>query len=382
MTQLQKAKQVIKQLKRNNYQAYFVGGVVRDFIMRKPFEDIDITTSAKPFHVMKLFDTRPTGLKYGTVTVLFEGDTFEVTTFRQDGPSQDFRHPDSVIYSDKVADDVARRDFTINGLLMSETHEITDLVGGLKDIESRIIRTIGNPYDRFNEDALRILRALYFQSKLDFSIDPDTKTAMADLKHLIPLIAAERVYAEIVKMIKSKHLKRSLQSMIDTGIDEVLPGLSKGILHILTMDQMPFVDNFFSICFTLNGSVPKYWVFPNKTRHLYETASMLATKYPTSFDNEALYTYGIENCIQAHKVNYFLGKTKYFEKNIIRQYQDLPIKSELDLALNANEMLFLTGKKAGLWLGQLRKKMAQEILKGKLKNEKEALISYVKAQVN
>src|SRR5690606_36608881 len=165
MSEIGIAKRMIKQLKENHYSAYLVGGVVRDFIMRKPFSDIDITTVATPPQVMRLFKAVPSGIKYGTVTIIVENHKFEVTTFRKDGPSKDFRHPDSVIYSEDVKDDVSRRDFTMNGLLMDENNEITDLVGGREDIRNRLIRTIGEPEERFQEDALRILRALYFQSK-------------------------------------------------------------------------------------------------------------------------------------------------------------------------------------------------------------------------
>src|SRR5690554_5341990 len=171
---LKSAKNLIRDLKKHGYQAYLVGGVVRDFLMKAKFSDIDITTNAKPFEVMKHFKAVPTGIKYGTVTILYDNLKFEVTTFRTDGPTSDFRHPDSVIYSDNVLDDVNRRDFTMNGILMDEYQNIYDHVSGIKDIEAKLIRTIGNPDERFKEDALRILRAVYFQSKLGFSIDKDT----------------------------------------------------------------------------------------------------------------------------------------------------------------------------------------------------------------
>ncbi|HHX76162.1 MAG TPA: hypothetical protein GX698_02150, partial [Acholeplasmataceae bacterium] len=112
------AKNIIKELKKHGYQAYLVGGVVRDFLMKQKFSDIDITTNAKPFEVMRLFKAVPTGIKYGTVTIQYDNKEFEVTTFRTDGPTKDFRHPDSVVYSDNVQDDVMRRDFTMNAILV------------------------------------------------------------------------------------------------------------------------------------------------------------------------------------------------------------------------------------------------------------------------
>jgi len=377
MSEIGIAKRIIKKLKENQYQAYLVGGVVRDFVMKKPFSDIDITTQATPPQVMRLFKSVPTGIKYGTVTVLVEDHKFEVTTFRKDGPSKDFRHPDSVIYSEDVKDDVERRDFTMNGLLMDENNQITDLVGGLDDIKNRLIRAIGNPEDRFEEDALRILRAIYFQSKLGFVIEKNTREAMKKKRHLIKEIAVERVHTELLKILKGKFLKIALHTMIECGIDEMLEGLTKGIRYIETLDTMPYIDTFFTISYILNdGVVPKTWPFSNQHRNLYQKASEVALKYPTMADAVGLYTYGLEICLLANKANYYLGKSKHLEKRITETYEQLPIKSETHLALTSDEIMNLINKKAGMWLGQLKKQMVLEVLTGKLSNTKEALTNY------
>ena len=378
MSEIGIAKRIIKQLKENHYSAYLVGGVVRDFIMRKPFSDIDITTVATPPQVMRLFKAVPTGIKYGTVTILVENHKFEVTTFRKDGPSKDFRHPDSVIYSEDVKDDVSRRDFTMNGLLMDENNEITDLVGGREDIRNRLIRTIGEPEERFQEDALRILRALYFQSKLGFVIDKNTRDAMREKRHLLKEIAMERVHAELLKILKGKFLKIALHSMIECQIDELLPGLSKGIHFIEKLDKMPYIDTFLTICFILNdGIIPNEWPFSNQHRNKYKLASECAIKYPSIADSIGLYTYGLEICTLANKANSYLGKTKYLEKKIAVSYDLLPIKSETDLAISSDEIITLMNKKAGAWLGQLKKELVLEILKNHIKNDKEALKRYI-----
>jgi tRNA nucleotidyltransferase (CCA-adding enzyme) len=377
---LKSAKNLIRDLKRQGYQAYLVGGVVRDFLMKAKFSDIDITTNAKPFEVMKHFKAVPTGIKYGTITILYDNLSFEVTTFRTDGPTSDFRHPDSVIYSDNVHDDVTRRDFTMNGILMDEYQNVYDYVGGQRDIENKIIRAIGEPITRFKEDALRILRALYFQSKLGFEIESGTKDAMAQEKHLVKELAMERIHAELIKILKGPHLKKALNTMIETGIHKVLPGLEKGIVHIAKLEEMPFIDTFFATAFTLNdGFIPSKWTFSNRHRNKYQKASELALKHPNIIPDQALYHYGLEISLLANKVNFNLGKQTYQNQSIQERFKNLPLQSELDLALTSQDIIDLKDKKAGAWLGKLKTDMVNQILDKKISNTKEVLTAYVKA---
>lgn len=376
---LKAAKNLIKDLKRQGYQAYLVGGVVRDFLMKTKFSDIDITTNAKPFEVMKHFKAVPTGIKYGTVTILYDSHQFEVTTFRTDGPTSDSRHPDSVVYSENVHDDVERRDFTMNGILMDEYQNIYDYVGGQRDIENKLIRTIGEPSERFKEDALRMLRAIYFQSKLGFEIEATTKQAMSSNKELIKKLSMERIHAEMIKILRGEHLKIALKSLIETGLHKMLPGLEKGIEYISTLDEMPFIDTFFALSFTLNqGFIPSRWTFSNRHRHKYQKASELALKYPKHIPDNALYHYGLEISLLANKVNFNLNKQSYQNQIIQTRFKELPLQSELDLALTSQEMIDIKNKKAGAWLGKLKTEMVELILNKKLDNSKNALTEFIK----
>lgn len=378
MSSLFTAKKLIKDLKKNGYDTYLVGGVVRDFLMKSKFNDIDITTKAKPFEVMKIFKTVPTGLKYGSVTVLYDNEKFEVTTFRLDGPTSDFRHPDSVIYSEDVKDDVLRRDFTINGILMDEFQNIYDYVDGQKDIENKLIRAIGDPVTRFNEDALRMLRAIYFQSKLGFEIEENTKQAIKDYKHLINEISMERIHQELIKILKGNNALKAVNTMIELGLDKVLPGLEKGLNYVAKLDKMPFVDTFFTLSFALNnGVVPSKWPFSNMHRNKYQKASELANKVHGMPDDATLYQYGLEISLLANKANFYLDRSKHFEKKIQEVYDSLPVKSELDLALTSHEIMTFLNKKQGVWLGNLRKQMIQDVLAKKVLNTKEDLYKYL-----
>ena len=380
MSTLKGAKRVIQDLKRQGYEAYIVGGAVRDYILRQPLTDVDITTNAKPFQVAKLFKTKPTGLKYGTVTVFMGTETYEVTTYRIDGEYVDGRHPEEVTYSESVIMDVARRDFTINGLLMTESDEIIDHVDGRKDIESKLIKTIGNPNDRFDEDALRMMRAFYFQSKLGFQIDRETREAISNLKDRLKDVSMERILAEMIKILQGKYLKMAFQSMITTGVSKVLPGLHQGIEYTLTLDELPFVDVFFTLAFTLNGHVPSEWTFSNKHRHRYEIASKLAIENK-EIDAMMLYTYGIDLCLLANRVTYMLKRSKNKKVEIETLYQNLPIQSDLDLKLRATEIIKIANRKAGAWVKEIQTKMVVEVINRRLENNREALIEFVKAHL-
>ncbi|MFA5692082.1 MAG: CCA tRNA nucleotidyltransferase [Acholeplasmataceae bacterium] len=371
------AKNLVKDLKRKGFESYLVGGVVRDFLMKRPFSDIDITTKAKPYEILKLYKSVPTGLKYGTVTILFDNHKFEVTTFRLDGPSSDFRHPDSVIYSDNVLDDVNRRDFTMNGILMDEFQNIYDHVSGIKDIKDKIIRTIGNPDERFNEDALRILRAVYFQSKLGFKIHEDTLSSMKRNNHLLKELKMERVLTEMIKILKGPFLKDALTTLINCELHNYLPGLKKGIEYVQTLDEMPYVDTFFALSFTLNdGIIPSTWPFSNIHKNKYKKASYLAINHPEITDH-ILYQYGLEISILANKVNFYLKKAPHLERKITSEFKNLPVKSIVDLALTSDEIVEFYHKKPGAWLGKLQRQLVIDILDKKIKNTKEDIIKYL-----
>ena len=212
------SKIAIDTLKSKGFEAFLIGGSVRDFVMGLPIGDIDITTNATPDEVKQVFaDFRviETGIKHGTVTVLINDEPLEITTYRSEGTYSDNRHPDSVVFSTSLADDVVRRDFTMNGIAFDFDNGFCDLVGGLPDIKNKTIRCIGNAETRFREDALRILRAMRFSSVLDFEIDTETKNAIHKCKDLLKNISAERIREEFIKLICGKNSYNVLQEFSD-----------------------------------------------------------------------------------------------------------------------------------------------------------------------
>ena len=204
-----KVSEIISALRERGFEAYAVGGCVRDSILGRIPMDWDITTSALPGQVKEIFDhTVDTGIAHGTVTVLCKGEAFEVTTFRIDGKYEDSRHPSSVTFTPSLREDLKRRDFTINAMACSDQEGLIDLYGGMVDLREKIIRCVGDPYDRFTEDALRIMRAVRFAAQLDFEIDPGTALAARELAPALNKISAERIRDELVKLLISDHPQR------------------------------------------------------------------------------------------------------------------------------------------------------------------------------
>ncbi len=218
----EKVEKIIRIIEDAGFEAYAVGGCVRDFLLKKYPHDWDITTSALPKEIKKIFRrTVDTGIAHGTVTVLMGKEAFEVTTYRVDGKYSDNRHPDKVEFTRSLEEDLKRRDFTINAFAYSPAKGVIDLFNGMDDLHNRIIRAVGNPGERFGEDALRILRAFRFSAQLDFSIEKETLAAAVELKENLNSISAERIRDEITKLLISDHPEK-FSDLYDNGITSVI----------------------------------------------------------------------------------------------------------------------------------------------------------------
>lgn len=232
---------IIKVLEDNGYEAYAVGGCVRDAVLGREPNDWDITTSAMPETVKQLFrKTIDTGIAHGTVTVMIGGSGYEVTTYRIDGEYEDGRHPKNVEFTGNLVEDLKRRDFTINAMAYNDRNGIVDIFDGIGDLQRGVIKCVGNPTDRFHEDALRILRAVRFAAALDFQIEEKTKAAIEELAGNLRKISKERIQVELEKLFMSHHPDK-LMIAYETGItkivfDEADRLAAKGMLeHILSM---------------------------------------------------------------------------------------------------------------------------------------------------
>ncbi len=207
------------------YEAYAVGGCVRDMIMGQKYQDTDITTSALPEEIKDTFSdfrTVDTGIKHGTVTVIINGTPLEITTYRIEKGYSDGRHPDEVVFTRSLEEDLKRRDFTVNSIAYSTENGFIDPFGGKEDIERKIIRCVGNPAERFAEDSLRILRGLRFSSVLGFEIEKNTADAMRECKELLNIISKERIFSELSKLLCGKNVREVIVNYSDI-LEVILP---------------------------------------------------------------------------------------------------------------------------------------------------------------
>ena len=214
-------KYIIDELNRRGHEAYAVGGCVRDALLGREPEDWDVTTSAEPQEIKDIFPVAiDTGIRHGTVTVRIDGENYEVTTFRTDGNYADHRRPEEVYFTKSLEEDLLRRDFTINAMAWS-TGRLVDLYGGQQDLANGIIRCVGDPFERFTEDALRILRAFRFAAQLDFVIEEQTREAIKAHREDLRYISAERIQTEMTKILTSPH-PEIIRDMYELGVTEVI----------------------------------------------------------------------------------------------------------------------------------------------------------------
>ena len=246
----EKVVQIAQIMKKHGYRAYAVGGCVRDSVMGRVPSDWDMTTDASPEKMIEIFDlegvrTIPTGLKHGTVTVLLDGDSFELTTFRIDGSYTDSRHPDGVTFTRNLEDDLARRDLTVNAMAadplcqsVGTEIEIIDVYNGMADIKNKIIRAVGEPERRFSEDALRILRAVRFAATLGFEIEEETMCAAKKLRYGLNKVSIERKKVELEKMLVSDGADYGVDLLFGLGLEKYIDNeLKKPKILLMTLPK-------------------------------------------------------------------------------------------------------------------------------------------------
>lgn len=383
-----KAMPVLQTLEDAGFEAYFVGGSVRDVLLHRHVHDVDITTSAYPEEVKELFDKSiDTGIKHGTVTVLYGGESYEITTFRTESGYQDFRRPDHVTFVQNLDEDLKRRDFTINALAMDMHGDIVDLFNGIEDLKNHIIRAVGNPEKRFHEDALRMMRAVRFMSQLEFKLEEKTEQAIKDNHELLEKISVERIREEFVKMGLGSFSREAFQIFLDTQLSEDVPDFAgkKDLLQVYPQLKFsPTMEtSLWAVIIILlkvpNEKIGKFmrdWKNSNamteKVEQIIKMFDLIADHVPTDYD---LFEAGEDIIINTIDVAHILGQPISSEA-LVDRYLALPIKKPSELAVDGR-FLIKRGMRPGAQLGHTLNKIRELVVAGEIENSEEAIEQYL-----
>ena len=383
-----KAMPVLRTLEDAGFEAYFVGGSVRDVLLHRHVHDVDITTSAYPEEVKELFDKSiDTGIKHGTVTVLYGGESYEITTFRTESGYQDFRRPDHVTFVQNLDEDLKRRDFTINALAMDMHGDIVDLFNGIEDLKNHIIRAVGNPEKRFHEDALRMMRAVRFMSQLEFKLEEKTEQAIKDNHELLKKISVERIREEFVKMGLGPFSRQAFQIFLDTQLSEDVPDFAgkKNLLQVYPQLKFsPTVEtSLWAVIIILlkvpNENIGKFmrdWKNSNamteKVDQIIKMFALIADHVPTDYE---LFEAGEDIIINTIDVADILGQPVSSEA-LVDRYLALPIKTPSELAVDGR-FLIKRGMRPGAQLGRTLNQIRKKVVACEIENSEEAIEQYL-----
>ncbi len=428
----------IEKLESNGFEAYIVGGCVRDFLLSEHPDDFDITTSADPEEILNVFKqekTIKTGLKHGTVTVILDGIPLEITTFRIDTYYSDNRHPDSVVFTKSIKEDLARRDFTVNAMAYSKSRGLVDPFGGRHDLNNKVLRCVGQANKRFNEDSLRIMRGLRFSSVLGFEIEGETSAAIRKNKKLLLNVSSERVAVELKKLVCGKNAAEIITKYHEV-LEIILPEI-KGMAHfdqknphhaydilyhtaVATANMPPEPSLRLAALFHDCGKMDCFSVDDQGIGHFYGHSQISEIKTDTAlrrlkFDNATrqrvmrlVKYHDMQIEVTEKSVKKALGKLSHqgfydlmamqradrsalapqyakqvekFDKltaiadKIISDKECFSLK---DLALKGDDLMAL-GEKPGKQLGNALEFLLDAVIEGNVENEKEALTAYFKA---
>ncbi|TDM31799.1 CCA tRNA nucleotidyltransferase [Macrococcoides canis] len=383
---------IIETLESYGYQGYIVGGAIRNLLMGIPVNDIDITTDCLPKQMISIFErTVPVGIEHGTVIVLIEDFSFEVTTFREDGEYKDHRRPDTVNFVKSLKVDLERRDFTVNAIA-ADQYQLYDYFDGIKHIDGRLIQAVGNPGLRFEEDALRIIRALRFMSVLDFKIEQETLDNMKESAQYLESVSIERIIIELCKLLSGINVTASLKLFFELGINRYIPFFKSMQPYIVTQPLLLY-EYISSYIFlhdkSLLQSLSALKLSNAEKRNIKETITLLHHLVEGSKTIEyLLYHFGIDflkrtmrlaiavNIEELH-INY-----KCYDENALKKiYDGLQIHSRDSLAINGTILMEYYNRKGGPWIKDVLSITEHAVLHNEVKNTKNTLVEWIDRNV-
>lgn len=384
------ARPVLEKIEQAGFQAYFVGGCVRDYLLNKRISDIDIASSAYPEEIKSIFShTIDIGIEHGTVLALVENESYEITTFRTESTYQDYRRPQSVEFVRDLKEDLMRRDFTINALAMDKDGKIFDYYDGIADLNNQIIRAVGSPTERFNEDALRIMRAARFSAQLGFKIEELTQQGMYENAHLLKKIAIERIAIEFQKMMAAPYKSFAIPFFLKNNLHKYCPQLENFENALLQFGQFAvYKEDYVNWALLLYFSkysldkVPSFlrkWKVSNLL--IYEVTNLLKSiSYIMEYKKWSnLWLFEQDKQI----IHYAQQLAKIFDSTIVdvdidELYLSLPIHHMQDLEVNGKDVMeLLCQEKAGIYIGEILNAIKVAVLTGVLHNDKLAIEQFV-----
>lgn len=389
-SEFQEALPILEKIKKAGFEAYFVGGSVRDVLLGRPIHDVDIASSSYPEETKAIFDrTVDIGIEHGTVLVLENGGEYEVTTFRTEDVYVDYRRPSSVSFVRSLEEDLKRRDFTINAFALNENAEVIDKFDGLTDLNNRLLRAVGKAEERFNEDALRIMRGLRFAASLDFDIEEQTFEAMTSHAPLLEKISIERSFIEFDKLLMAPHWRKGIEVLVSSKSYQYLPDFqdtAKEWQAFLAAYAKDFLfetseQAWAAVLLALGHANPRAFLKKWKTSVNFQK---------TVQDLVAIFNFRLERAVTKQDV-YHYGKELLRLAESLRQAQGLAVDFEaieaLDKALlihdkheivvNGGMLMQELGFKPGPELGQTLKAIENALVDGHLANEKAAIMAFV-----
>lgn len=387
---------IMEAIEAHGYEAYFVGGCVRDTLLGRPIHDIDIASSARPEEIEAIFPhTIDLGKEHGTILVVFRGHSFEVTTFRTEGDYKDYRRPETVEFIRSLEEDTLRRDFTINAMALDRQGILYDYHQGLKDLDQRKIRAVGQASDRFDEDALRMMRGLRFASELGFAIEAETLEGICQLAPRLQYIAIERIQVELSKYLKGRYLQSTVNDLVKSRLFHYLPlpqaidpgqALEVYCQHVAGMDQQaPGLSLAFAwACFCRAYQIPVTEVngFLRRWAHSRDLITdvqayyrLLAAGPQKLQDPLFVYDHSLELLVMVE--SYFKCQGQAVESSIQEVYAQLPIKRRQDMAVDGRDIIQYLGLKGGgPVIGQILRSLEKALVYGQLDNRKDTLLTY------
>lgn len=386
----QKAIPVLNKLEQAGFEAYFVGGSVRDILLDQPIHDVDIATSAFPEEIKQLFPkTIDIGIEHGTVLVLAEEEQYEITTFRTESTYQDYRRPDHVEFVRSLEEDLKRRDFTINAFALKEDGQIIDLFDGLADLENQILRAVGDPQERFHEDALRMMRGIRFVSQIGFTLEQETAAAIQANHSLLGKISVERINVEFIKMLLGKERSTGLRIFVETQCYIYCPGLrdyGEALLRFADLPDEPLQTESQAWALLIDQlglqeseirPFLKEWKCSNQMiREVQMIVHGLIQRKRQMLEPMVLYCLGKENALKTEELMIYFGETPQLEQ-VAKCYDQLPITSMRELAIDGKKLLSVSDKKPGKWVSDALQAAERAVVEGNLANEASALVDYL-----